>query len=68
MLGLPEAATTGSAVADASIGVFLALIMMLLMFVVAKAVRRRRAVRLAGPEVCLALYSSMVMVKLTLSI
>ena len=51
MLGLPESATTGSAVADASIGVFLALIMMLLMFVTAKVVRRRRAVRLAGPEV-----------------
>ncbi|RPD58087.1 phosphoglycerate mutase-like protein [Lentinus tigrinus ALCF2SS1-7] len=50
MIGLPESATTGSAMADVSIGVFLALIVMLLMFVAAKAVRRRRAVRLAGPE------------------
>lgn len=51
-LGLPERATTGSKVADASLGVFLALFMMLAMFVAGKAIRRRRAVRLNGPEVC----------------
>ena len=51
-LGLPERVTTGSTVADASIGVFLALLMFLFMFVAAKTIRRRRAVRLSGPEVC----------------
>ncbi|KAI0753568.1 phosphoglycerate mutase-like protein [Daedaleopsis nitida] len=50
VLGLPEGATTGSTVADASIGVFLALVTMLFVFFAARVVRRRRAVRLAGPE------------------
>ncbi|KAH9888504.1 phosphoglycerate mutase-like protein [Cubamyces lactineus] len=49
-LGLPERATTGSKLADASLGVFLALFAILAMFFVGKAIRRRRSVRLSGPE------------------
>ncbi|KAI0667032.1 phosphoglycerate mutase-like protein [Trametes maxima] len=49
-LGLPERATTGSKVADASLGVLLALFMMALMFFAGKAIRRRRTVRLSGPD------------------
>ena len=50
-LGLPEGATTGNTLVDASIGVFFALMMVLFVFFGAKAIRRRRSVRLAGPEV-----------------
>ncbi|KAI0657635.1 phosphoglycerate mutase-like protein [Cubamyces menziesii] len=49
-LGLPERATTGSKLADASLGVFLALFAMMIMVFVGKAIRRRRSVRLSGPE------------------
>ncbi|KAI0740597.1 hypothetical protein C8Q76DRAFT_791033 [Earliella scabrosa] len=49
-LGLPEGATTGNTLVDASIGVFFALMMVLFVFFGAKAIRRRRSVRLAGPE------------------
>lgn len=50
-LGVESPPTTGSTLADASIGVFLALTMLLFTFVAAKTIRRRRAVRLSGPEV-----------------
>ncbi|KAI0800417.1 phosphoglycerate mutase-like protein [Fomes fomentarius] len=49
-LGVESPPTTGSTLADASVGVFLALTMLLLTFVAAKTIRRRRAVRLSGPE------------------
>ncbi|KAH9856829.1 phosphoglycerate mutase-like protein [Lenzites betulinus] len=49
-LGLPEGATTGSKAADVSLGVFFALFAMMILFVAGKAIRRRRAVRLSGPE------------------
>ncbi|TFK80470.1 phosphoglycerate mutase-like protein [Polyporus arcularius HHB13444] len=50
VLGLPESATTGNALADVTIGVSLALMVLLFTFFVGKVVRRKRAVRLAGPE------------------
>ena len=51
VLGLPEQATTGSPAVDAVVGVALALVVLLSMFFAVKIVRRRGAVRLAGPEV-----------------